>query len=69
LEARIARRSSSERTLTGKKRRSGHKAFGALDPRGQAQLAADIEALAANWNRSKTTFVVPSEYLEVVIER
>lgn len=46
-----------------------HKAFGALGPTGQAQLAADIASLADKWNRSKTTFVVPSEYLEVVIER
>jgi ubiquinone/menaquinone biosynthesis C-methylase UbiE len=46
-----------------------YKAFGALDEKGQAQLTADITALAAKWNRSATAFVVPSEYLETVIQR
>lgn len=46
-----------------------HKAFAALDEKGQAQLAADIRALAAKWNRATNGFVVPSEYIEVVIER
>ncbi|HEY0714838.1 MAG TPA: class I SAM-dependent methyltransferase [Polyangia bacterium] len=46
-----------------------HKAFGALDDSGKAALAADITALAAKWNRSATGFAVPSEYLEVVIDR
>jgi SAM-dependent methyltransferase len=46
-----------------------HKAFGALDAERQAQLAADISALAARFDRGGSTFVVPAEYLEVVIER
>jgi SAM-dependent methyltransferase len=46
-----------------------HKAFAALDPAGQAGLAADISALAATFNRRSASFVVPAEYLEVVIER
>jgi SAM-dependent methyltransferase len=46
-----------------------YKAFGALDPSQQAALTADIEALAARLTRSTTSFVVPAEYLEVVIER
>lgn len=46
-----------------------HKAFGALDEKGQAQLHDDIATLAAKWNRNPKSFVVPSEYLEVVIER
>jgi SAM-dependent methyltransferase len=46
-----------------------HKAFGALDPDGQARLAADISTLARRFNRHPTSFVVPAEYLEVVIER
>ncbi len=45
------------------------KAFGALDSRAQARLAADIEELSAKFNRSSTSFVVPGEYLEVVIDR
>jgi ubiquinone/menaquinone biosynthesis C-methylase UbiE len=45
------------------------KAFGALDPDGQARLAADISELSARFNRSARAFVVPAEYLEVVIER
>jgi hypothetical protein len=40
-----------------------------LDPDGQARLSADIASLASGFNRSKRTFVVPGEYLEVVIER
>jgi SAM-dependent methyltransferase len=46
-----------------------HKAFGALDADGQARLAADISALSSRFNRSKSSLVVPAEYLEVVIER
>jgi SAM-dependent methyltransferase len=46
-----------------------HKAFAALDADGQARLAADITALASRFNRRSTSFVVPGEYLEVVIER
>jgi SAM-dependent methyltransferase len=45
------------------------KAFGALDPAGQAQLSADITALAARFNRRPGSFVVPGEYLEIVIDR
>jgi SAM-dependent methyltransferase len=46
-----------------------YKAFGALDPEGQARLAGDIAAMSAAFNRSKGAFVAPAEYLEVVIER
>jgi ubiquinone/menaquinone biosynthesis C-methylase UbiE len=46
-----------------------YKAFGALDVDGQSRLAADITALAARFNRRPESFVVPCEYLEVVIER
>jgi len=45
-----------------------YKAFGALDPWGQAGLAAAIVELSARFNRSSTSFVVPAEYLEVVID-
>jgi SAM-dependent methyltransferase len=45
------------------------KAFGALDAQGQARLAADIEELASRFNRSRTSLVLPAEYLEVVIDR
>jgi ubiquinone/menaquinone biosynthesis C-methylase UbiE len=45
------------------------KAFGALDASKQAQLAEDITGLAAKFNRNASSFVVPGEYLEVVIER
>jgi ubiquinone/menaquinone biosynthesis C-methylase UbiE len=46
-----------------------YKAFNALDAPGQARLAADIEELSSKFNRSGSSFVVPGEYLEVVIER
>ncbi len=46
-----------------------YKAFGSLDAGAQVRLASDIEDLAAEYNRSKTSFVVPAEYLEIVIER
>lgn len=45
------------------------KAFGALEPIRQVQLADDIEQLAAKFNRHQSSFVVPGEYLDVVIER
>jgi hypothetical protein len=40
-----------------------------LDAAGQARLTADISELAARLTRRQTSFVVPGEYLEVVIER
>ena len=44
------------------------KAFAALDPTGQARLAADLLALIERLNRSGDgTMVVPGTYLEVVI--
>jgi hypothetical protein len=46
-----------------------HKAFRALDLDGQARLSADITELCAAFNRSASSFIVPGEYLEVVIER
>jgi SAM-dependent methyltransferase len=46
------------------------KAFAALDPAGQAALAKDITALLNRCNiAGPASLVVPSEYLEVVIER
>jgi ubiquinone/menaquinone biosynthesis C-methylase UbiE len=45
-----------------------NKAFGALDADKQASLDADLIALAAKLNRGGDTMVVPSEYLEAVIE-
>jgi SAM-dependent methyltransferase len=46
-----------------------HKAFAALDRDAQARLASDIVDLASRYNRRKSSFVVPGEYLEIVIER
>ncbi|MGB6200126.1 MAG: class I SAM-dependent methyltransferase [Candidatus Acidiferrales bacterium] len=47
-----------------------HKAFGALDPAGQAALAGDLTALMAQSNRADDgTLVVPGEYLEVVLTK
>ena len=46
-----------------------YKAFGALDEHRQALLAKDLEQLSAEYNRRSSSFVVPGEYLEVVIER
>lgn len=46
-----------------------YKAFNSLDAQGQARLAGDIEELSARFNRGSTSFAVPGEYLEVVIER
>jgi SAM-dependent methyltransferase len=47
-----------------------NKAFGALDPKGQAGFTEDVLALLEHGNRSlDRSLVLPSEYLEVVIER
>jgi ubiquinone/menaquinone biosynthesis C-methylase UbiE len=47
-----------------------NKAFGALDGPKQAAFTQDVEALIEKGNRSGDgTLVLPSEYLEVVIER
>ncbi|MGO4330068.1 class I SAM-dependent methyltransferase [Cupriavidus sp. 2TAF22] len=47
-----------------------HKAFGALDAAQQAAFAEDLRVLMRDRNRSGDhTLVLPSEYLEVVIER
>ena len=47
-----------------------HKAFAALDPAGQNALEKDITALLNRCNTAgPASLVVPSEYLEVVIER
>jgi ubiquinone/menaquinone biosynthesis C-methylase UbiE len=47
-----------------------HKAFGALDAERQAAFTQDLLALMQGRNRSGDhTLVLPSEYLEVVIER
>ena len=47
-----------------------HKAFGALDAKGQAGLEADIRALIGEFNVAKDgTVVIPSEYLEVVVTK
>jgi SAM-dependent methyltransferase len=47
-----------------------HKAFGALDPMGQAKLAADLAQLCEQFrDRSEPrALAVPAEYLEVVID-
>jgi SAM-dependent methyltransferase len=47
-----------------------NKTFAALDSQGQANLTRDLLALITRFNRSgDQTVVLPSEYLEVVIER
>ena len=47
-----------------------NKTFAALDSQGQASLTGDLLALITRFNRSgDKTVVLPSEYLEVVIER
>jgi SAM-dependent methyltransferase len=47
-----------------------HKAFGALDSDRQAALTRDVLGLIEQGNRSQDrTLVLPSEYLEVVIEK
>jgi hypothetical protein len=45
-----------------------YKAFNSLDERGRERLAKHREQLAGEYNRRSTSFVVPGEYLEVVIE-
>ncbi len=45
------------------------KAYEKLDPEAQGRLTADITELASKFRRPSASFVVPSEYLEVVIER
>jgi len=46
-----------------------HKAFGALDARGQEALADEMTALIERHNRAgKAALAVPSEYLEVVLQ-
>ncbi|WP_420997697.1 hypothetical protein ACKI2N_024260 [Cupriavidus sp. 30B13] len=50
--------------------RGARQAFGALDAAGQAALTEDLRVLMHERNRSDDhTLVLPSEYLEVVIER
>jgi SAM-dependent methyltransferase len=45
-----------------------HKAFAALDAKGQASLESDITALLENFNTAAhDSLVVPSEYFEVVL--
>jgi SAM-dependent methyltransferase len=47
-----------------------HKAFAALEPKGQAQLTADLTALLERMNVGGAhSLIVPSEYLEIVITR
>jgi len=47
-----------------------HKAYGALDPLGQARLTEDISALLEDLNvAGPNSLVVPGEYLEVVITK
>ena len=47
-----------------------NKTFGALDAAKQAEFTRDVMALMAKDNQSGDgTLVLPSEYLEVVIER
>jgi hypothetical protein len=47
-----------------------NKTFGALDAEKQTRFTEDLLALMATRNRSGDgTMVLPSEYLEVVIER
>jgi hypothetical protein len=46
------------------------KAFAALEPAGRKAFAEDLLALVERFNRSKDgSMIVPSEYLEVVINR
>jgi SAM-dependent methyltransferase len=45
------------------------KAFAALDSDGQARLTAALTDLSQRFTRRQTSFVVPCEYLEVLIER
>jgi SAM-dependent methyltransferase len=46
-----------------------YKAFGVLDAEGKGRLLAELIELSSRYNRRTTSFVVPGEYLEVVIER
>ena len=47
-----------------------HKAFAALDTRGQSAFEADLIALLRQWDRGGASgLVVPAEYLETVITR
>lgn len=47
-----------------------HKAFAALDAKGQAALQADVrELMQANRRQGETTLVIPSPYLEVVVTK
>jgi len=47
-----------------------NKTYAALDSQGQGNLTRDLLALIARYNRSgNETVVLPSEYLEIVIER
>ncbi len=47
-----------------------HKAFAALDAKGQQALHADLLGFLARWNRSTGAgLVIPSEYLEVVLTK
>ena len=44
-----------------------HKAFAALDADEQAALAEDVLGIIAKHNRGGDAMIVPSDYLEVVI--
>jgi ubiquinone/menaquinone biosynthesis C-methylase UbiE len=48
-----------------------HKAFGALDPAGQAQLARDLREVIEKFRApsNSPSLAIPAEYLELVIER
>lgn len=47
-----------------------HKAFLALDPQGQVDFREALKSLARAWNRSdRGDFLVPSEYLEIVVTK
>jgi len=45
-----------------------HKAFAALDPGKQSSLAEELTALARRLSRTTDAMVVPSEYVEAIIE-
>ncbi len=44
-------------------------AFRMLDAAAQERLTTDISELASRFTRRQTSFIVPGEYLEVLIER
>src|SRR5262249_22268471 len=46
-----------------------HKAFAALDAKGQEALRTEMLGLLAKFDRGKGSLVVPGDYLEVVIRR